>query len=243
MRIPLYRSGGHRCSYLPERVARTLFVDPDLFKDPGIYGALQRSGFRRSGRDIYKPDCENCTSCIPTRIAVNRFRPRRSQRRLLRANGDRFAASWAPACFKDEYFQLYRRYLDRRHGDGDMANPEPDDFSRFLLSGWGDTRFLRLHDKQQLVAVAVTDFTHDAGSAVYTFFDPNYEPFAPGVYCLLTQITELQRIGMEWLYLGFWVPGCNKMEYKVGFRPIQLLLQGNWVEFERGQELPSSGGG
>lgn len=242
MRIPLYRSLDHDCSYLPGRVARTLFVDPDLEKSNAIHASLQRSGFRRSGSDLYRPDCPHCSACIPARLPVARFSPRRRHRRLMRDNQGMFRLSWVPAELSDEVFALYHGYLNNRHGDGEMANPEPEDFSRFLLSGWSETRFLQLHHKDRLVAVAVTDFTPNAASAVYTFFDPSeeYKRNALGVFCLLSQIEQMNTLERDWLYLGFWVAGCRKMEYKANYRPIQLLMGDRWVEVQPGGDLPQA---
>ncbi len=235
--VRLFRSDWHECSYLEGRAARTLFVDPRQPKDNALYTSLQASGFRRSGNEIYRPDCGPCQECVPVRLPVNRFAPRRRHRRLLKKNRDLFTLSWASARYTDEYFDLYRRYLDSRHADGEMANPDPDDFSRFLIGGWSETMFLCLHDKRKLVAVAVTDFTHGALSSVYTFFDPEYQDYSPGGYCILNQIAETRRFGMPWLYLGYWVDGCRKMSYKIDYRPIQLLIGDQWREAAAGQEI------
>lgn len=236
--LRLYRSQGHSCAYLPGRTARSLFVDPDLGKNPGIYGTLQDMGFRRSGSEIYRPDCAHCDRCIAARLPVSRFRPRRSQRRTLKANGN-LTIRPRPAGYSDEGFDLYYRYIQHRHGDGEMANPTPEDFTRFLLSDWGETLFIELRHAGRLIGIAVTDVLPKGLSAVYTFFDPAWHRNSPGVFAILTQIEQTRRIGLPWLYLGYWVPGCRKMEYKTQYRPLQLLVNGHWTEFGREAPLPS----
>ncbi len=228
----------HRCSYLSGRAARTQFVQ-DLYNDnKRIYQALQERGYRRSGSALYRPDCGPCRDCIPARLPVQRFALRRRHRRLLGVGDELFTVRWDRAQFTREYFDLYQRYLNMRHSDGDMANPHEEDFARFLIGGWSPTRFLRIEHQQHLVAVAVTDLTEGAVSAIYTFFDPDYQSFSPGGYALLSQIREARQMGLGWLYLGFWVPGCRKMSYKASYRPIQLLLGGKWREFGYADSLP-----
>jgi arginine-tRNA-protein transferase len=234
--VRFYRSDWHPCSYLEGRAARTLFVDPYLEKDNALYKTLQESGFRRSGSEIYRPDCGPCHDCIATRIPVEQFAYRRRHRRLLKKNRQRFTLTWENARFTPAYFDLYRRYLDSRHGDGEMANPMPEDFDRFLIGSWSETMFLCMYDQDQLISVAVTDFSDNALSAVYTFFDPEYSADSPGVYSILSQISEARRFGLPWLYLGYWVGGCRKMSYKTDYQPIQLLMHGRWqeVSFDKG---------
>lgn len=122
-----------------------------------------------------------------------------------------------------------------------MANPNGDDFQRFLLCSWGETRFLQVHHEDKLIAIAVTDITTEALSAVYTFFDPDYIKSGLGVYCVLKQISEAQKMGLRWLYLGFWVPNCRKMAYKIEYRPSQLLINGIWQNYAVNDTAPTSG--
>lgn len=235
--LRLYRTHGHPCAYLPGRTARSLFVDPELGKDAQIYSTLQDMGFRRSGSEIYRPDCAECDRCIAARLPVVGFRPRRSQRRTLKANAD-LQIRPRLARYSDECFELYFRYIQHRHGDGEMANPTPEDFVRFLVSDWCETLFIELRRQGRLVGVAVTDVLPRGLSAVYTFFDPEREKHSPGVFSILTQIAQARRLGLPWLYLGYWVHGCRKMEYKTEYRPLQLLVNGHWKGFEREDPLP-----
>jgi arginine-tRNA-protein transferase len=229
--VRLFRTTAHPCQYLPEKTACTLVVDPQLEKNSGLYDALLNLGFRRSGGDFYRPDCGACRACIPIRIPVNRFQPRRSQRRTWERLSKNTRVSVRPAQFEAEYFDLYRRYIESRHPGSDMSSPSPDDFNRFLISPWGGTLFVEVRQQQKLLAVAVTDLLPTGLSAVYTFFDPHRAGDGPGVFTILWQIEEARRRRLEWLYLGFWIPGCRKMEYKQDYRPLQLLNGGAWQEF------------
>jgi arginine-tRNA-protein transferase len=229
--IRLFLTSAHACQYLPGKKARTLVVDPRMEKNSELYDALINVGFRRSGTDFYRPDCGTCRACIPARIPVDRFQPRRKHRRVWERLSKSTRVVMRPARFDAEYFHLYCRYIESRHPGSEMASPTPDDFTHFLINPWGDTLFLEIRQGGELLSVAVTDLLPTGLSAVYTFFDPDRASASPGIYSILLQIEEARRLQLDWLYLGFWIPGCQKMEYKQEFRPLQLLNRGVWQEF------------
>lgn len=225
--MTLYRTGEHECGYFPERTARDLVLDP---RDPDLARAYPNAlaqGFRRSGGHVYRPNCPNCNACVPVRLRVDDFRPDRSQRRCLRDNADVIDRMEMPLR-TPEVFDLYRRYLRARHGDGPMADTDEDDFDHFITSPWSPTRFMEFRLRRQLVALAVCDTTHDALSAVYTFFDPDFADRSPGTLAILRQIAWARRTGREYIYLGYWIEGHAKMHYKARFRPQQVLDGGRW---------------
>lgn len=234
-RIKLFRTFEHPCPYLPGREAHNLVVDPKAEKTPSLYGFLAEYGFRRNGNGIYRPDCEHCQDCLPARVPVQRFKPRRSQRRIWQKHLQDTRVIPRPPVFEEEHFQLFSRYLQQRHPEGEMAASSREDYSQFLLSSWCDTSLIEFRREDTLVAVAVTDYLPKGLSAVYTFFDPDWSRQSPGVFSILWQIEEARRQGLMWLYLGFWIPGCQKMAYKEEYRPLQLFFQDQgqdqWREF------------
>ncbi len=118
-----------------------------------------------------------------------------------------------------------------------MANPTEDDYRRFLISSWCDTSFVEFRIDGKLLSVAVIDMLPHGISAVYTFFDPEMDTLSPGVFAILWQINETKRLGLPWLYLGYWVPGCQKMEYKQDYRPVQVYSEGVWKEFSTAETI------
>jgi len=139
------------------------------------------------------------------------------------------ALSVEPARYSHEYFSLYRRYLDARHAGGGMDNPDPQDFSRFLYTAWSPTSFIELRDAGgELCAVAVTDITATGMSAVYTFYDPAFEARGLGTHAILRQIELARERGLPHLYLGYWIEGHPKMDYKTRFQPLELLTSEGW---------------
>lgn len=227
--LKFFATPKHACSYLPARQATTLFVDPAARIDNTLYSALSSLGFRRSGRHIYRPHCEHCSACIPIRIPVDRFHPRRSQRRIERRNADLEVRVAEPSLSAENY-ALYARYIGARHQDGDMYPPSPEQFRSFLLCDWSDTRFVEFRRADTLLAVAVMDRVQDGLSAIYTFFDPDQPQRSLGTQAVLWQIAEAQRLGLPYLYLGYWIKQCQKMEYKSSFRPLEIFFGDRWLE-------------
>ncbi|WP_295542822.1 arginyltransferase [uncultured Thiohalocapsa sp.] len=239
--LQLYLTGEHECSYIDGLRARTLFVDPLANIDAARAEWLQQIGFRRSGQHFYRPACRGCQRCVPVRVPVTAFTPNRSQRRNAVRNDAELHIVTRPASLVAEHYQLYERYLLHRHHDGDMADDvSVETYARFLLAPWGGhTRFLELRrgsgDDAQLVGVAVTDFFSDGLSAVYTFFDPEESQRAPGTYAVLAQIREARRLGLEYVYLGYWIGESRKMAYKDGFRPIEAWDGRGWRRYGKGE--------
>ena len=141
--LPLYLSAPHRCSYLADRASGTLFTDPDGPMDMPTYSELLRFGFRRSGRMVYAPRCEDCRQCVSVRLPVDDFAPRRNHRRIERANAGVELVE-RPAAFDPEHYALYRRYTAARHEDGDMAGASAEEYMGFLSAAWCETRFFEL---------------------------------------------------------------------------------------------------
>jgi len=236
--VRLFQTLPHACGYFGERTAQNLVIDPASPHLAQIYDAALLRGYRRAGGHVYHPHCRRCKACVPARVAVAAFRPDRSQRRCLKRNAD-LDVVIEPAAYSDEYFALYRRYLDARHAGGGMDNPAVDDFTRFLYTAWSPTRFVALRLAGRLLGVAVTDFASSGLSAVYTFFEPAFDARGLGTFAILSQI-ELARVhGLPHVYLGYWIGGHPKMDYKARFRPLELLGPQGWRALGDGAGEPS----
>ena len=236
--IAFFASAPHDCSYLPGKTAVTVFVDPKAPMDVARYSALAELGFRRSGNHVYHPHCPQCHACVPARIPVADFKPNRSQRRARKyfsRRGDDLSVQVTEPVFHPEHFMLYRRYISARHRGGGMDNPSPSTYLDFLTSRWAETEFAEFRAGERLVAVTVMDRLSRGLSSVYTFFDPDYIAASLGRYVLLWQIEETRRRKLAWLFLGFWIDGCKKMQYKQEYRPIELYLDNRWQRFEAKQ--------
>lgn len=217
----------HECSYLDDRDAITLFVDPNYPVVMKQYSALAKLGFRRSGSNIYRPHCTDCGLCIPVRVPVDEFKPNRSQRRNKAAN-NAIAINVKDAVFYNEHYGLYRRYMKGRHAGGGMDNDEPENYETLINADWSLSKLLEFRLEDKLLMVAVIDIFDDGISAVYTFFDPDYTSRGLGVFGILSEIDYAKSLDLDWLYLGYWNPKTNKMSYKSNYQPMEFFDGQHW---------------
>ena len=227
--LKFYVTPAHPCSYLENRDAVTLFVDPAARIDRQTYSALSDRGFRRSGTHVYRPHCQGCTACIPLRVPVEGFKQTRSQRRIWNRNQDLQICQVAPG-FTAESYDLYHRYISERHADGDMYPPREDQYRSFLVESRPETVYYEFRLSGRLIAVSVVDILRDGLSSVYTYFDPWESRRSPGVFAILWQIEQADRLGLHYVYLGYWIKQSRKMSYKISFRPIELYMKDSWVK-------------
>lgn len=221
----------HTCSYLVEQEASTLFLDPQQKANAEIYDALTQVGFRRSGQHLYRPHCDTCNACKSVRVRVADFKPSKQQLRVIKRNQD---LSWEilPTHFKAEHYQLYENYINQRHADGDMYPANEEQFSSFLLVDQSWASLVEFRDsKGKLVAVAASDKLKDGLSAIYTFFDPEENNRSLGVFAVLWQLEQAAKLQLPYLYLGYWIKSCRKMNYKQNYQPLEILEQQQWQTF------------
>jgi len=229
-KLRFFVTSPHPCNYLDDREATSVFADPYYPKDKALYSRLVANGFRRSGEHLYKPHCMGCSECVPVRIPVNEFKMRRTQKRSWKLNQD-VKIDKTKAIFKEEHFQLYTKYQVQRHPNGGMDKSDRDDYIEFLLARWSETYLYEFWLDDKLIAVSVVDALEDAYSAIYTFFDPDYNKRGLGKFAILTLIEQSKLEGYSSLYLGYWISRCNKMKYKIEYQPIECFIDEEWKKF------------
>jgi arginine-tRNA-protein transferase len=228
-RIRLFLAQPSDCGYLPKRVSRNLVCDPQFEYNKSTHTALSQQGFRRSGSFLYRPQCPNCNACIPVRVNVEHFVPGRGDRRCINANRD-LKVIPRPARFSAEHYALYSQYLQARHPEGGMEDQGPEAYEQFFISDWADTVFYEFRLGRQLVGVAVTDRLDDGLSAMYSFYDHRHAKRSLGRFAILWQLQHAREQGLDWLYLGYWIDGCRKMQYKERFQPAEYFINGSWCQ-------------
>lgn len=219
----------HACSYLEDRRASTLFLDPQETPDLDVYDRLTQQGFRRSGRHLYRPHCEGCSACISVRIPVALFQPSRSQRKITHRNAD-LTLSFLPSGFNQAHYQLYARYIQQRHADGDMYPPSAEQYRSFLTLERDYAQLMEMRLGDRLVAVCAFDALRHGLSAIYTFFDPapELERRSLGTFAILSLAAHARTLSLPYLYLGYWINECQKMAYKQNFHPLEQLDGRHW---------------
>jgi leucyl-tRNA---protein transferase len=216
------------CSYLPDRQEQLLVIlDPSYYCSDN-FEALLGLGFRRSGDQIYRPHCPTCSACNSVRVLAQQFIPTKSQKRKLNKAKARFEVTYSQR-EREQYYPLYSKYISLRHQDGSMYPPDKKQFQSFLFCNWLSVTFIELWDQENLVAVAVTDCMNNAISAIYTFFDPDYEQYSLGTVMILQQLAFAKQQHKQYLYLGYQIDDCAKMNYKTQFLPAQKHVKDLWL--------------
>lgn len=216
------------CPYLQGRMERKLLTEISGPQAQQIYDTLTLAGFRRSHRFAYRPACSQCNACTPVRVVVAGFTPGRSLRRILRSNAD-LVASFVPAQATPEQYALFRRYIESRHSDGEMAGMSEQEYRDMVESSDIDTRLAEFRDSSgRLAAVCLLDWLQDGPSAVYSFFDPAEASRSLGTHMILSLIEAARQAGAAHVYLGYWIERSRKMAYKTRFRPLEGLGPDGW---------------
>lgn len=216
------------CPYLQDRLERKIVTELSGPDAEALHEALSRAGFRRSHSIAYTPACPGCNACVPVRILVDDFQPRRTMRRIIKANAD-LRIRQSPARATAEQYRLFSRYQESRHAGGDMALMGFYDYRSMVEDSPIDTFLVEFRGQDnQLKAVVLTDHMSDGLSAVYSFYEPEEQSVSLGSYMILWLIEESRRLGLPYVYLGYWIADSSKMSYKARFKPLEAFVPGGW---------------
>ncbi len=233
-RVPqFFLTPGGPCPYLPGRTERKVFARLTGALAQPLSEALTHSGFRRSQTIAYRPACDACSACVSVRIVTEGFEHSRNQKRINRRNAD-LVRSEVPAEATREQFALLRAYLDSRHSGGGMSDMGLFDYVAMVEETPVDTHIVEFRRPTtdgtpgMLVACALTDVLRDGLSMVYSFFHPGEDARSLGTYMILDHVQQAVSRGLPHVYLGYWVRGSEKMDYKSRFRPMEALTREGW---------------
>jgi len=232
-----YVTAPQPCPYLPARTERKLFTALQGEHATTLNDALSKQGFRRSQNVLYRPSCAECAACLSARVRVADFKPSKSQRRILRRNAHLSRDTISPWAAEDQY-ELFRKYLESRHATGGMADMDIFEFAAMIEETPIRSRVIEYTAPEQgdqmreLAAVALTDVLDDGLSMVYSFFDPARDRDSLGTYVILDHIQIARAANLPYVYLGYWVPGSPKMDYKARFSALEIYHDSNWQRLD-----------
>ena len=234
-----YITAPQPCPYLSGRRERKVFTHLTNDKPPGAVDHLLRTGFRRSQNIAYTPYCDGCNACVSVRILVDEFDPGRTFRRTLDRNRDLSTQRASPEPSQEQY-ALFADYIASRHGDGGMADMSVLDYAMMVQDTMVQTHLTEYWQRQPgglgtefrkwpLLGVSLCDRLTDGISMVYSYYDPEAADRSLGTYMILEQIQQARKLGLPYLYLGYWVRGSRKMSYKSRYQPQEHLTHNGWV--------------
>jgi len=226
------------CPYLEGRKERKVFTHLVGDRAVQINDMLTQGGFRRSQNIAYRPACEECRACVSVRVVADSFRVTDSLKRVAKANRDLVGRQLAPAPSSEQY-SLFRQYLDSRHARGGMADMSALDYAMMVEDTHVNTILVEYRRRGPdtgitgrgagpLIAVALTDVLANGLSMVYSFFDTEEAGRSLGTWMILDHVERARKMGLPYVYLGYWVAGSRKMEYKMRFQPQEHLTVTGW---------------
>ncbi len=224
------------CPYLPGRSERKVFTELKGPHADDLNDALGRIGFRRSQNVAYRPSCLDCNACVSVRVVADQFEPSSTQKRNVKRNRDLVATmcrTWAT----NEQYELLKRYLNARHPSGGMMQMDESDFADMVEQTPVTGYVIEYREPSpdgvtpgKLVGACLTDKQNDGLSMIYSFYDPDHEARSGlGNYIILDHISRAVDMGLSYVYLGYWVEGSPRMQYKVRYRPLERLSRDGWV--------------
>lgn len=220
------------CPYLDGKVERRLVTELSGRDAIDMNDRLSLSGFRRSHTIAYVPVCDPCQACVSVRIPVREFKANRTQRKIISRNDDLIVNERPPVATRDQ-FELFKAYIDARHGDGDMSMMDYFDYQSLIENTPIRTTMAEFCDADgRLLACCLTDRINGGLSAVYSFFVDGEDRRSLGTYVILWLVERARTLGLDYVYLGYWVEGSSKMAYKRNFQPIEGYMLEGWKRLE-----------
>ncbi|MFK7762894.1 MAG: arginyltransferase [Roseobacter sp.] len=224
-----YVTAPQPCPYLEGRMERKLFTALQGESADRLNDSLSQQGFRRSQNVLYRPSCAECSACLSARIKVADFKMSRGQKRVAKRNSDIARQATSPWASEEQY-ELFRSYLDSRHADGGMADMDVFEFAAMIEETPIRSRVVeyKLKGSGGLIGVSLTDVLSDGLSMVYSFYAPHMQRRSLGTYMILDHVEIAREAGLPYVYLGYWVPGSQKMGYKSKFSGLEVYIAGQW---------------
>lgn len=216
------------CPYVAGRGESKLAVDISGACSQSWNNVLSRAGFRRSHGVCYIPACPDCDECVSVRIPVADFLPSKKMRKVLRLNQDATVA-FTPNIATTEQYALFSDYLESRHAKSDMTEMYFEEFRAMIEDSCVDSAMMEVRENAVLQAAMLVDVLDDGLSAVYSFFNPEQGRRSRGTFMILKLIEEARKIGLPYVYLGYWIKSVSNMAYKAKFQPLEYFVDGKWT--------------
>ena len=227
-----YVTAPQDCPYLDNQVERKLFTALYGVNSQRLNNSLSKQGFRRSQNVLYRPSCANCTACMSARISSREFKPSKSQKRIMLKNSD-IVRVVNPPLATDAQYELFKQYITVRHPNGGMSDMDADDFTAMIEETNVESKLIEYYAKKngelELISFSLVDILDDGISMVYSVFNPDFKEKSLGTYMILDHNNLALEMGLQYVYLGYWVKGSTKMDYKKRFSALEVFTNDKWI--------------
>ena len=227
-----YVTAPQDCPYLDNQVERKLFTALYGTNSRRLNNSLSKQGFRRSQNVLYRPSCANCSACMSARISSSEFKPSKSQKRILSKNSD-IVRVVNPPLATDAQYNLFKKYITARHPNGGMSDMDADDFTAMIEETNVESKLIEYYAKKngelELISFSLVDILDDGISMVYSVFNPDFKEKSLGTYMILDHNNLALEMGLQYVYLGYWVKGSTKMDYKKRFSALEVFTNDKWI--------------
>ena len=227
-----YVTAPQDCPYLKKQVERKLFTALYGSNSRRLNNSLSKQGFRRSQNVIYRPSCSNCNACMSARIPSEELQQSKSQKRIRIRNKD-ITRVVNPPLATDPQYDLFKRYINTRHPNGGMSDMDANDFTAMIEETNVESKIVEYYINKngtlELISFSLVDILDDGISMVYSVFDPDMKERSLGTYMIIDHNDLALEMKLRFVYLGYWVKGSSKMDYKIRFSPLELFTNDKWV--------------
>ncbi len=227
-----YVTAPQDCPYLDNKVERKLFTALYGSNSRRLNNSLSKQGFRRSQNVLYRPSCANCSACMSARISSREFKPSKSQKRILSKNSD-IVRVVNPPLATDAQYDLFKQYITARHPNGGMSDMDANDFTAMIEETNVESKLIEYYAKKneqlELISFSLVDILDDGISMVYSVFNPDFKEKSLGTYMILDHSNIALEMNLQYVYLGYWVQGSSKMDYKKRFSSLEVFTNDKWV--------------
>jgi arginine-tRNA-protein transferase len=222
------------CGYLP---TETWSLEYEFHVELTAAEYMERmlGGWRRFGRALFRPRCQACQACQPIRIPVSQFQPDRSQRRNAKANDGIIQLRIGQPQPTPAKLRLYNRYhAFQADHKGWPQHPAKDiqGYIESFVDNPFETEEWCYYLGSRLVGVGYVDNLPGGLSAIYFYYDPDHRQRSLGIWNVLSVLRRGAELALPHCYLGYYVAGCQSMQYKASFRPNEVRApNGIWRPF------------
>lgn len=212
------------CSYFDDRLCDISYRYMENCSIEEQHMMLER-GWRRFGNMHFVPECKDCNACTTMRIDVEKFHFSKSEKRVFNKNKNTKVYIQKPTVTLEhiDLFNKYHRHMNKKKQWNENIIDVQEYHNSYVNGAHDYGKELLYFIDDKLVAVALCDILPQAISAVYCFYDHDYEELSLGKFSILAQISIARQNKIPHLYLGYWIKDHFSMGYKERYKPFEVL--------------------